>query len=309
MGVKDKAEKILEDFKDVFADICNVLLFKSPFLQEEQLENGSTESIYKAEEGELADQIRDKIMHYRDQVYIMASIGIENQSTVEKYMPIRVMGYDYASYRGQLDRKEPLSPVITIVLNFSEERWTKPKNLHGLLSMPPQLKAFVQDYGINVFDVSYLDDEVIEQFTSDFKVVARFFKEKRLHPGTCVIDDTTEIKHVEAVMDLLRVFTGDSKYAELYHEVLKNKIKKGEAITMCSIADAYINKGMQEGMREGKFLTIFELVQEGDISLQKASAKLELSEDDVIARMTEAGYKLPALCCQESERSCRGQVL
>lgn len=50
MADKDLAEKYLESFSDVFADIYNVLLFRKEILLEEGLEEGPTESIYKVEE-------------------------------------------------------------------------------------------------------------------------------------------------------------------------------------------------------------------------------------------------------------------
>ena len=42
MADKDLAEKYLESFSDVFADIYNVLLFRKEILLEEGLEEGPT---------------------------------------------------------------------------------------------------------------------------------------------------------------------------------------------------------------------------------------------------------------------------
>ena len=68
--------------------------------------------------------------------------------------------------------------MITIVLNFSMKRWTSGKSLHEILKIPKELKPYVQDYKIYVFDIAFLDDDVINTFTSDFKAVARFFRQK-----------------------------------------------------------------------------------------------------------------------------------
>ncbi len=292
---KDKVEKILEDYKDVFADICNTLIFKEPYIKEELLRHGETESMYKAEKGELANQYRDKVMHYGGETFTVASIGIENQSTIEKFMPLRIMGYDFASYQAQLTRKEPLSPVLTIVLNFSDTRWNKPKNLHGLMKVSRRLKPHVQDYHITVFDVAYLDDEVIEQFTSDFKVVAKFFKRRRLSPNGQMLDDDTEIKHVEAVMDLFRVFTGDSGYFEIYQNILKERKQKGETVNMDKVIAYYLNTGRTEGRLEGKSHAFFQMVQDGNITLQIAASNLDLSPEEVLKRMEESGYQVPTM--------------
>lgn len=177
---KDMTSKKLEDYTDVFADILNVLLFHKNLLKPELLKSGPTESIYKTDVQTLNDQRRDTLKDYMDESrFLIASIGIENQSTIQKIMPIRIMGYDYGSYRQQLsDNVSFLRPVITIVLNFSMKRWTSGKSLHEILKIPKELKPYVQDYKIYVFDIAFLDDDVINTFTSDFKAVARFSDKK-----------------------------------------------------------------------------------------------------------------------------------
>lgn len=83
-----------------------------------------------------------------------------------------------------------------------------------LLEIPSDFEGVVQDYKINVFDIAYLEDEIIDVFTSDFKLVSRFFKNKRL--GLDAMNaDTTEMKHPEELMELLSVFTGDSSYKKV----------------------------------------------------------------------------------------------
>ena len=133
MADKDLAEKYLESFSDVFADIYNVLLFRKEILLEEGLEEGPTESIYKVEENNLRNQFRDTVKLYKNGLYKVASFGIENESRIDKNMPIRIMGYDYAVYRVQIDREEERKyPAITIVLNFSDTEWKSPNALFDI---------------------------------------------------------------------------------------------------------------------------------------------------------------------------------
>lgn len=50
MGEKDIAEKVLEDYNDVFADIVNVLLFQGEqIVKPEQLEDKTLRSSYKVD--------------------------------------------------------------------------------------------------------------------------------------------------------------------------------------------------------------------------------------------------------------------
>ena len=52
-------------------------------------------------------------------------------------------------------------------------------------------------------------------FRSDFKVVANFFVQKRKHKDY-IPDDPTEIKHVDEVLKLLQVMTGDERYQTIF---------------------------------------------------------------------------------------------
>ena len=59
MGEKDIAEKNLEAFNDVFADIVNVLLFKgNKLMKEKDLESAVKDSMFKAD-GKIHQQERD----------------------------------------------------------------------------------------------------------------------------------------------------------------------------------------------------------------------------------------------------------
>lgn len=248
MADKDKSEKKLEDYNDVFADIINVLLFKSELVKPEQLLQGPTESVYKAENLKLKLQQRDTIKYYKNSGIILANIGIENQSTVDEDMPIRIMGYDYTSYRNQLENKNGLYPVITIVLNFSDKKWNKPVNLKGILNIPEELEPFVEDYKIKVFDIAFLEDEIINKFKSTFKHVAHFFKNKKDIENYQPLDE--EIEHLEAFLDLLKVFTADDTYGDIKSDLLESQ-RKGQVVTMCSVVDRFTNEGLKRGIEQG----------------------------------------------------------
>lgn len=100
MGQKDMTEKLLEEYNDVFADIYNVLVFGQEVLDEDRLRDSTTESVYKAEDGECREQRRDVMKTYLDEYQMeLAFVGIDNQSSIDKYISVRVLGYDYAKYR------------------------------------------------------------------------------------------------------------------------------------------------------------------------------------------------------------------
>mgnify|MGYP000806392033 FL=1 len=181
MGQKDITEKLLEDYNDVFADIINGLIFNGEQrILPESLENTQVHSQYKAEDGKVHELERDVAKYWKDKKVELAICGIENQSSVEKNMPFRIVGYDGASYRSQLleERKEIL-PVMTIVLYFGTNRhWYGKKNIKGLMKIPEELNDYINDYEMKVFEIAWLTEAEIDRFHSDFKIVANFFVQK-----------------------------------------------------------------------------------------------------------------------------------
>ena len=73
-------------------------------------------------------------------------------------------------------------PVVTIVLYFGyETHWNKARRLKECFPIPKELEPFVNDYPIHIIEVAWLPEEVITSMKSDFKVVANFFRQERLH--------------------------------------------------------------------------------------------------------------------------------
>lgn len=166
------AEKKLEDYPEVFTDIVNTLLFSdsSIRLDENKIVDGPTESIYKAEEQDK-EQRRDTFKYYdignKGILFCVAAYGIENQSTIDNVMPVRIMNYDASAYKSQVfglkssskqtnQKRKRIYPVITIVLNFSEKEWKTSRSLYDMMALPSDLAKYVQDYKINVFDIAFL---------------------------------------------------------------------------------------------------------------------------------------------------------
>lgn len=297
MAEKDMAEKKLEDYPEVFTDIVNTLLFSdsSIRLDENKIVDGPTESIYKAEEQDK-EQRRDTFKYYdignKGILFCVAAYGIENQSTIDNVMPVRIMNYDASAYKSQVfglkssskqtnQKRKRIYPVITIVLNFSEKEWKTSRSLYDMMALPSDLAKYVQDYKINVFDVAFLEDDVIEKFTSDFKAVARFFKDKRLRLEA---NDTIEIKHPAEIADLFSVFTGDEGYMDAVPNVIKKK-EKGEVITVCTYTETIRDSG--------KIEMLFELVESGDISPERACEKLGITLNELEKKMKDANFQFP----------------
>ncbi len=283
MGQTDITEKILEDYNDVFADIINGLIFNGEQrILPESLENTQVHSQYKAEDGKVHELERDVAKYWKDKKVELAICGIENQSIVEKNMPFRIIGYDGASYRSQLleERKEIL-PVMTIVLYFGTNRhWYGKKNIKGLMKIPEELNDYINDYEMKVFEIAWLTEAEIDRFHSDFKIVANFFVQKRKNKNY-IPDDPTEIRHVDEVLKLLQVMTGDERYLTIFQE------KKGVR-SMCDVAERLEKMGIEKGLKQGIGEGIKQGIEQG-IELGK-TAGIHAEKVRVYKRLIEKGF-------------------
>ena len=283
MGEKDIAEKNLEVFNDVFADIVNVLLFKgNKLMKEKDLESAVKDSMFKAD-GKIHQQERDVSKFWKNGEIRISILGFENQTNPDKDMPLRVISYDGASYKQQLlDKKaKQRYPVATIVLYFgTKEKWSTPRNLFGCFNVPEELKPFVNDYKINVFNIAWLSDKTIDMFQSDFKIVAKYFQTVRLkrdYKGS-----NEEIKHVDALLKMLSALTGDNSFEKVYNE---SNSKKG-GITMCDVVKRIRDDGRTEGILEGKADVIRKMLDANALTIEQIAdiLKLPVKEVQKIAR-------------------------
>ena len=80
MRDKDIAEKNLEAWNDVFADIVNVLLFNGKrIVLEDDLEAETPNSMFKVD-GKLHEQTRDVSKIWKDGEIRISILGFENQT-------------------------------------------------------------------------------------------------------------------------------------------------------------------------------------------------------------------------------------
>ena len=281
MGQKDITEKHLEEYNDVFADIVNVLLFDGEqVVDQEDLENGMTKSQYKADDAKVHEQERDVSKFWKNNSVKIVLYGLENQTDVDKDMPFRIMGYDGQSYRSQLDKANGKHryPIITLVLYFGMTPWTGPKSLYESLVVPDNLRDYVSDYKINIFEIAYLNPEQVAMFQSDFKFVADYFVQLRTTKDYVPSKETME--HVDAVLKIMSVLTKDVRFQEAHQNGMEVK-------SMCEVLDRAENRGIQKGIQQGIMETLVSLVRDGILTIEEAASRANMAPEDFQKKMSE----------------------
>lgn len=244
MPGKDITERHLESYNDVFADIVNVLLFNGERrVLPDDLRDTQARTLYKAD-GKLREQERDVSKLWAPEGIVLSLIGFENQTRIDRDMPLRVLGYEGADYRNQLSAKGGLYPVVTLVLYFGEEPWTGPRSLYERARVPEELKPFVSDHRLNLFEISFLRDDQVERFTSDFRIVADYFVQMRRNRD--YVPSRQVVKHVDGVLKLLSALTRDHRF-----EDAQNQFREGESVTMLSVLDKVEARGIRLGEARG----------------------------------------------------------
>ena len=279
MGEKDISEKVLEDYNDVFADIVNVLLFHGKsYVKEDELENVKDKSQYKTDE-KLHEQERDVVKLWqkgeRNCRIQLAMLGIENQTGVDRNMIFRVLGYDGAGYRKQLldknnrKRKERY-PVITMVLYFGYKRHWKKRSLYEIMDIPEELRPYVNDYQLNVFEIAWLSEEQVEMFKSDFKIVADYFVQMRKNRK--YVPSAETIRHVDEVFKMMRVLAKDINFEEEINRKITEKREKGEEMTM----KGFLAEAREEGIEKGQKNMLINQVYK---KMMKGQEPMEIAEE------------------------------
>ena len=262
MHAKDQLEKNLFTDNGIFAELWNCLVFRGILfrLLPKDLSDASPELV-SVVKGEPIKLFRDVMKVYRDEAgFNIAYMGLENQTHPDKWMPIRVMGYDWMTYDRQLNEghesERKIIPVYTVVLYFGyNKQWTAPRSLRDYFEVPKSLEPFFNDYPIHVIELAWLTDEEIEALSGDLKVVAMCLRCMRKKEFDNIPKAT--IKRVEAVFALLAKISGNHDFEDLIE-----KYRSKENVTMADafepIREVFRAEGWKLGVDEGRRLGVDE---------------------------------------------------
>ena len=102
----------------------------------------------------------------------------------------------------------------------------------------------MQDYRINLFEIAFLEEEDVELFQSDFRIVADYLVQMRKNND--YQPTPFQIKHIREVLNTMAALTQDTRFEEVYTEAEKGDEPK----TMSEVLDRVENKGRKAGQME-----------------------------------------------------------
>ena len=318
-----KPDIILKNYwrnNEQFADLFNAVLFDGePVIKPEELEDADTEESAILEHKEYAESIqasRDNIKISKKSIvhgveYVL--LGNENQQHIHYAIPLRVMGYDYSTYKKQyesnakkcktldgIDEDEYLSrmrrtdkfiPVITVVLYYGDKTWDGATTLHGMLDIPDKIARYVNDYkvllvearrndlvlhNVNNVDLFNLLEIILDKDTpkNESKKKAIQYGEEHQVDKSVVM---TVAGATNSKIDYNAFEKGEVTMCTLFDEIAKESETKGETRGR---AKEIVETGYEFNFSESDILV--RLQRKLDISLQQAQEYLNMFKKQAV---------------------------
>lgn len=188
-------------------------------------------------------------------------------------------------YLSGISKNDKFIPVITLVINFSSKKWDAACCLYDIIDIDNDdiLKKYITNYKLNLFD--YHDYDNFDIFKTELKNIFEV------------------ARYADDMLALGQCLNGDSSYRSLSKETIEiindiNKIKVeviGGRGDMCKAFEDYkqlgkvegFNEGRIEGFDEGKRTVLVAMVKDGDITIEKAAMRLNISEEEFKALLSE----------------------
>lgn len=276
--MKEKDIIAKEFFRDNerFADIFNVGMFQGKYLLfGNQLEDaqGYSGSVIKKHRKKIPVQKNRDVIKKAVYGTNFALIGLENQSDIHYAMPVRVMGYDYLRYEGQLQEirrehkkkkdlkgaeyisgfsaKDKVKPVFTLVLYYGKDPWLGPKSLSEMTDweeIPEEIRRLVADYPLYVLDIRRFKD--VEKLETDVRLVFGFLQRERDKNGLREYIEQNQEAFVQIEEDTYDMISAFTKTEGLIER--KEEFRSQGGINMCEAIRQMIEDGKAEGKLEGK---------------------------------------------------------
>ena len=277
--------KLVKELFETFVDI--------PFVKELDFDNAVKidKSFVSENFAEKESDIIYRVKHKDRDVYIF--LLIEFQSTVDKFMAVRMLRYILELYSYIIDEKKPdkLPAVFPLMLYNGDKKWTAPLHIEELIdkNIPAEYVPNFQYFKIaeNEFDREYL--EKIKNAVSALFYVENLNKNEILENIGIIfsIMDKEEPELIKNITLFIRnYFAGDETISSAMTERIidEKEAKQMLAQTIERWKTELISEGVEKGIEKGEYSKSIETAKnmiEDGVSIANISKYTGLSVDDI----------------------------
>ncbi len=285
MNTKDVKTKRYLKVGKRYADIFNFFLHngKQVIKPEDLVEKDITELLslyYGMSEKEITKQKwrdllkRAIIATANGTCYVL--LGIENQSEIHYAMPVRNMIYDAINYGTQVEearsrhegcknvyadngeflsgftRADKITPVVTLVVYWGNDKWDGPKSLHEMMEVEDEtILQYVPNYRINLLEPSTIEDFSKFQ-TSVGKVFEIIKASKDMNRMKEIMENDESYRHLE--VDAVRMI---NEFTNMNIEIKA----KERYVDMCKAWEDWKEYNYEKGINEGEQSTLVRILK------------------------------------------------
>lgn len=227
------------------------------------LENGEVKMVERFRDAQKVGRIFD------DKIAFQIIMGIEGQTGVHHYMPVRCMELDALTYSYQCRRisektKEDrelkkysdgvpkgtrILPTVTLVFYTGSRPWDGPLRVYDMFDIPEHMKEWMKettpDYHMNLIDARHMSDEEIDRFEGDLRAFLLMLRERFDREKL----KTAVATHRETWYALSKI-KNDKRYAEYIESVSDEDVEGG--IYMDAALDYFEAIGEKKGQKIGE---------------------------------------------------------
>ena len=165
---------------------------------------------------------------------------IENQSDIDRSMPIRTGIYDMLTYYQQFQNQRKLTPVFTIVFYTGERQWKGHHSLKDMMEeIPEELERYFNDYRMILVDIKELDATKIgdRETREMIQFVQSIYDVERKRP-----------EKIKLTRDSALIAGMITKSQWLIEEARNSE----EEVNVCEAMDRYVQKIADEARHEAR---------------------------------------------------------
>lgn len=299
-----KPDTLLKNYwndNEQFADLFNAVLFDGKeVIKPDELEEVDTEESVILEHREYAESIKAA----RDNIKVQKKstvhgvhfvlLGLESQEHIHYAMPMRVMGYDYGSYKKQYDsnakkyktadgleedeylsrmkKTDKFIPVITITIYYGEKPWDGAKSLHEMLNISPEMTKYINDYKMLLVEARQNDLTLHNIHNKDLFCLLGILLDKS-KPSKQIKDKAIDYAREHSVDKSVVMTVAGAAKCRIDYNALD---RKGDA-DMCTVFEEVARENEAKGEAKGIVETGFDFgLSEKDI-LERLQKKLGVS--------------------------------